>query len=89
MWCYNILRDNNGSISHILQLDTFTPGSVLIKSNLVALKRENPEPISTVKRIEWSKCIDYLGLSIEAHPSSVGEKEVFFSISGIYQALHL
>ena len=44
MWCYNILGDNNGSLSHILQLDPINPGSVLLTSNLVALKREIQSP---------------------------------------------
>ena len=59
MWCYNIIRDNNRSISHLLQLDTITPGPILLTSNLVALKMVNPELILTFKRIEWRKFIDY------------------------------
>ena len=34
---------------------------VLLTANLVDLKRKNPEPILAVKRIEWSKFIDYFG----------------------------
>ena len=64
MWCYNILGDNNGSISHLLKLYPIAVGSILLTSNLVALKRENTEPILTVKIIEWIKLIDYIGLSI-------------------------
>ena len=45
MWWYNILGDNEGSISHLLQLDHITAGSILLTANLVALKRENYEPI--------------------------------------------
>ena len=78
MWCYNILGDNNGSISHLLQLDPITPQSVLLTSNLVAQKRENAEPILTAKRIEWRKFIDYFGPSIEADPSRVGKKNVYW-----------
>ena len=82
MWCYNILGDNNGSLSHILQLDPINPGSFLLTSNLVALKRENPYPILTVKIIEWMKFIDYFGLSIETYPSRVGKNNVHFAHIG-------
>ena len=64
MWWYNILGDNEGSISDILQLGTVTAGSVLITNNLVAPKRENTEPILTVTITEWRKLIDYFGISI-------------------------
>ena len=82
MWCYNILGDNNGIISHLLQLYPITPGSVLLTFNIVAQKKEHPVPISTVKIIEWRKFIDYFGLSIEADPSRVGKKKVHFSHIG-------
>ena len=49
MWWYNILGDNEGSISHILRLDPITAGSILLTANLVALKRGNSEPILIVK----------------------------------------
>ena len=78
MWCYNILGDNNGGTSYILQLDPITAWSVLLTSKIVALKRENPEPILTVKIIEWRKFIDYFDLSIEADPSRVGKKNVYY-----------
>ena len=42
-----------------------------------------------VKRTEWRKFIDYFGLSIEADPSTVGIKNVDFSILGLYQAIHM
>ena len=77
-WCYNIILNNNGNISYCLRLNTINTGSVLITYNLVARKRENPEPILTVKRIEWRKFIDYFGLSIDADPSRVGKKNVYF-----------
>ena len=78
MWWYNILGDNNGSISHILQLFPITPGSVLITSKLVALKRISPEPILTVKIIEWRKSIDYFGQIIEAtHPGWEKRTNIF------------
>ena len=77
MWCYNILGDNEVSISDILQLDTITSGSVLLTTNLVALKRGNPEPILTVKIIEWRKFIDYFGLNIEANPSRLGKNNTY------------
>ena len=78
MWWYNILGDNKGSISVVLWLDTINAGSDLLTTNLVELKRENTEPILTVKRIEWRIFIDYFGLSIEADPSRVGKKNVYF-----------
>ena len=82
MWWYNIFGDDEGSISYILRLGTIAAGSVLITTNLVALKRENHEPILTVKRTEWRKFIDYSGLSIETNPSRVG-KNIFFCTLGI------
>ena len=41
-------------------------------------KRENTEPILTVKRTEWRKFIDYFCLSIEANPSKVSKKKMYF-----------
>ena len=52
MWWYNIIGDNRGRISHLLQLDLINPGSILITAKPVALKRENTEPTLTVKIIE-------------------------------------
>ena len=78
MWWYDILGDNKGSISHLLRIYTTTSGFVLITTSLVALKMENPEPILIVNRTEWSKSIDYSGLSIEAYPSRVGRKNIYF-----------
>ena len=77
LW-YNILGDNNGRISHLLRLDIITVGCILLTANLVALKEENDDPISVVKRTEWRKFIDYFGLSIEADPSRVIKKNVYF-----------
>ena len=57
-----------------LRLFTINKGSILISSNLVALKRGNPDPILTVKIIEWGRFIDYFGLSIEAVPIQRGQK---------------
>ena len=78
MWWYNILGDNEGRISHLLRLDPITAGYILLTDNLVALKRENSEPISIVKRTEWREFIDYFGRSIEDDPSKVGKKNVHF-----------
>ena len=75
---YNISGENKGSISHLLQLDTITEGYFLITSNLLFFKRENPEPILIMKRIEWRKFIDYFGLSIETDPTRVDKKNVTF-----------
>ena len=46
------------------------------------MKREIPETILIVKIIEWRKCIDYFALSIEADPSRVIKKNIYFSSSG-------
>ena len=78
MGCYNILGDNEGSISHILWLDIITAGYILLTVKLVALKSGNCEPILTVKRTEWRKFIDYLCLSIEADASRAGKKNIYF-----------
>ena len=50
IWWYNIIWDNNRIISHILRLDPITAGYVLLTDYLVSMKRQNYEPISTVKR---------------------------------------
>ena len=60
MWRYNIIGDNKVSISHLLRLDPMTERSILLTDNLVALKKENYEPILIVKIIEWRKFIDFL-----------------------------
>ena len=73
-----MIGDNYGSISHLLRTDTIDEGSILLTDNLIALKRGNSEPILIVKRTEWSKFIDYFSLSIEANPSRVGKKNVYF-----------
>ena len=78
MWRCNILGDNEGSISYILRFDHIAAGSILLTANLVALKRENYEPILIVKRTEWRKLIYYSGLSIESDLSKVVKKYVFF-----------
>ena len=83
MWWYNILGDNKGSISNLLRLDPIAAGSILLTSKLVALKRENSEPILTVKITEWRKFIDYFGRIIETDPSRLGKKNIFFPILGI------
>ena len=84
MWWYNILGNNEGSISHLLWLDPITVGYNLLNSNLVALKRENYEPILIVKRTEWVKFIDSFGRSIETNLSKVGKLNVhFFHIGSI------
>ena len=49
MWWYNILRYNKESISHLLRIDTINAGYILLTYNLVALERENCEPILIVK----------------------------------------
>ena len=78
MCWYNILGDSKGNISHILRFDPITAGSILLYVKLVALKRENYDLILVVKITEWSKFIDYFGLSIESEPSKVGKKNVYF-----------
>ena len=66
MWCYNILGDNKGSISHLLCIDPIAAESILLTDNLVALKRENSEYICIVKRTERNEFIDYSVLNTEA-----------------------
>ena len=51
---------------------------------MIFLKRGNPEPILIDKIIEWRKCIDYSGLSIEANQSRVGTRTYIFSVLDIY-----
>ena len=82
MWWYNILGDNEGSISNLLRCDTISVWSILIIVKIVELKRENYEPILAVKRAKWSKFIDYSGLSIEAKLSRVVKKKIHFSHVG-------
>ena len=89
MWWYNIPGDNEGIISNILIIYPFTEGYVLLSAYFVALERENYEPILSVKTTKWRKFIDYFGLSIEADPSKVGKKRIYFSMLDIYQYLHL
>ena len=78
MWWYNILGNNERIFSHILRLDTITAGYILLTASLVALKRGNSEPILRVTITELRKFIDYFGLIIEANPSRVGNKNVYF-----------
>ena len=75
---YNILGYNKVSISYRLRLDLITAGCILLTIILVAPKRENCEPILTVKRTEWRELIDYFGRSIEADQSRVDKKNIFF-----------
>ena len=78
MWWYNILGGEKGSISHIVQLDTITSGSILLTANLVALKRENYEPILILKITELRKFIYYFGLSTESDPYRVVKQDIHF-----------
>ena len=82
MWCYNIIGDNEGRISHILRPGPINEWYIILVTNLVSLKRENPEPILTVKITEWRKFINYFGLSIEAKPSRVDKKNLYFPCIG-------
>ena len=58
--------------------DPITEGCFLLTSNIVFMKRKNPEHILTFKIVEWRKFIDYFGLSAEVKPSRVGEKNLYF-----------
>ena len=78
MWWYNILGDNEGSISHLLRLDPITAGSILLNVTKLPMKRGNSGPILTAKRTERRKFIDYFGQSIDANPSKVGKNSVHF-----------
>ena len=71
MWWYNTLEDNKGSISHILRLDSITAGYILLTATIFAPRRENYDPILTMKGTEWRKFIDYFGISTESDPSRV------------------
>ena len=84
IWWYNILGDNEGSISHLLRLDPISACSVSLTSKIVALKRKNTDLILIVKRTERKKFIDYFGLSIESEPSRVGKKNVCFFLYWVY-----
>ena len=77
MWWYNILGDNKGEISDILRIDTITTGSILLTTNFVELQMENPDPILTMKIIEYRKLIHDFGLHIEADPFRVGKKNLY------------
>ena len=77
LW-YNILGLNKVRISHTLHPDTITAGYILLTNNLVALKRNNYDPILIVKRTEWRKLIDSFGLSIEAGPYRVVKNNSYF-----------
>ena len=87
--CYSILGDIKGSISYLLQLGPITVVSAIFTSNLVAQKRENPEPILTLKRTKWRKFVDYFDRSIEADPCIVGKKNVYIFHIGKYHILCL
>ena len=84
MWWYNIIGYNQGIISHILQLDNITEGSMLLNVKPVALKRVTYEPILIVNRTKWRNLIDYFGQSIEADPSKVGKKKIYIFPYWIY-----
>ena len=78
MWWHHISGDNEGRISKILRLYPITVEYILLNVKLVALKRKNYDPILTVERIERRKFVDYFGRSIEAYPSRVGKKNIYF-----------
>ena len=64
MWWYNILGNNKVRISDILRIDLITAAHVLVTANLLAPKRQSPDPILTAKRTEWGKSIDYFCLIV-------------------------
>ena len=51
MWCYNILGDIEGSISHIVWIYNITAGSVLLTAELIVLIGGNTEAILTVEEL--------------------------------------
>ena len=67
-------------MKHIIYLwcGTINEGYLLPTSSIVFLERYNYEPILTVKIIERRIFIDCFGLIIEADPSRVGQKNVYF-----------
>ena len=58
MWWYNIIENNEGSISHILWIDPIAVESILLTAKDFATKRENYDPILIVKITEWRKFVD-------------------------------
>ena len=77
MWCYNILGNNKGSISLLLQPYLINTGYFLLTDNLVVLKRENTEPILTFQIIEW-RILLFFGRSIEDNPYRAKTNNVYF-----------
>ena len=63
-------------IQHLLRLDPITAGYILLTDNLVALKRNNSDPILIMKRTEQRKFIDYIGLSIDANLFRLGKRNI-------------
>ena len=61
-----------------LWFDTITAEYFLLTSNIIFLKKGNPEPILTVKIIEWRKFIEYSGLIIWSDSSRVVKNNVYF-----------
>ena len=77
MWWYNILGDNMEAYHIFYGLILLLQGLFYSVLKIVALKRENYEPILTVKINEWRKLIDYFGLKIETDSSRVGKKKIY------------
>ena len=77
LW-YNILRDNKGKISNILQLDPMNSGLFLLDVNVVFLERDNHELILMVKIMERKKSLNLFDLNIKADTSRVVKKNVYF-----------
>ena len=60
MWWYNILGDNEGSISHLLRLDPITEEFILLTANFVSLKREILSPFFQLKELNRGNSLNIL-----------------------------
>ena len=79
---------NEGFISDILRLDPITAGFILLNVKLVAPKRENSEPILTVRELNRGNSLNILFLVLRStHPGWA--KNIYFVHIDIYQALYL
>ena len=54
------------------------PGLIYSPITFLHQKEKILSPLKNIKITEWSKFIDYFGTSIEADPSRVGKKNVYF-----------
>ena len=89
MWWYNVLAVNKVSILHLLWFARNTAVSILLTSKIVALRRENSDPILTVKRTEWRKSLEYFGQRIKSNLFMVGKKKIYFYTYWVYTKIFI